>query len=144
MSADAANKAVVRRLLNEVYNQGNLIVANDLVDPGHPDAGLGPGPDNFKNHARRLRSAFPDLHLTIADQLVDGDRVATRWTARGTHLGSYRGIAPTGEVVSWTGITVHRVAGGRIVETWHSPDRLGLLRALGKTELPEHPPVPHD
>jgi steroid delta-isomerase-like uncharacterized protein len=78
-----------------------------------------------------LRTSFPDLTITIEDLIAEGDKVVTRLTARGTHQGTFRGIAPTGRVVSWTGIRIFRIAEGKIVEHWANWDDLSLLQQLG-------------
>ena len=77
------------------------------------------------------RNAFPDLEVTIEDQIVDGDKVVTRLTLSGTHKGDYRGIAATGKRVSWSQIAIARIENGKIVESWRIPDRLGLRQQLG-------------
>jgi predicted ester cyclase len=80
--------------------------------------------------------AFPDIEIVIDDQLAEGDRVANRWRNLGTHTGVFMGIAPTGKRVSFTGISIDRIAGGKVVESWMNWDELGLLRQLGATTLP--------
>ena len=78
------------------------------------------------------RSAFPDLHMTIDDMVAEGDRVAYRWTVRGTHRGAHTqlGIAPTGKQVTGWGMSIDRIVGGKIVETWNRYDSLGLMQQL--------------
>ncbi len=71
------------------------------------------------------------MHIVIDDQIAEGDRVVTRWTARGTHKGEWMGIAPTGKPVTVTGILISRFAGGRVVEEWENYDALGMMRQLG-------------
>jgi predicted ester cyclase len=95
-----------------------------------------------------LRTAFPDYHRTIEAQIAEGDLVVTRWTARGTHRGPFRSgvlgrtLTPTGRAVDVPGISIHRVAGGRIVQSWvQGNDSAQLLRQLGA--LPDAEPVPH-
>ncbi len=140
MSAEQ-NKAVSRRADEELFNRGNLDVADELfaADYVYHDATSGQdwhGPEDVKRYARLLRSAFPDLQQTIEDQVAEGDRVAYRWTARGTHRGELMGIAPTGARVAFTGIAIARLAHGRIAEMWESYDALGLLRQLGAVPSP--------
>jgi steroid delta-isomerase-like uncharacterized protein len=84
-----------------------------------------------------LRDAFPDVHITIEDQVAEGDRVVTRWTARGTHTGAFQGIPPTGKRGSMTGIDINRFADGKVVECWTNADDLGLLQQLGVIPTPE-------
>jgi steroid delta-isomerase-like uncharacterized protein len=77
------------------------------------------------------RRAFPDLAVTVLDQVAEGDMVATRWRARGTHRGPFAGVPATGRPVTITAIHLHRVAGGRLAEHWEAIDLLPLLRQLG-------------
>ena len=78
-----------------------------------------------------FRSAFPDLHYLVNDHVVDGDRVAVRWTAKGTHHGQFMHVAPTGREVTIAGTDVFRLEDGRIAEAWVCSDMLGLLHQLG-------------
>jgi len=132
----AENKALVRRLFEELWSKGNLIVADELFaanylhhDPSTPD--LGRGPEGEKKRATLYRNAFPDLRVTIDDLIVEGDTVVTRWTARATHKGELRGIAPTGRQITVTGISIARISGGKFVEGWVNWDALGLMQQLG-------------
>ena len=89
------NKAQVRRVIEEIYNRGDLdvvdeVAASDLVI--HASSEDIRGRDGVKRYVAALRAGFPDLHLTIEDQIAEGDMVVTRWTARGTHAGEFQGI----------------------------------------------------
>ena len=86
--------------------------------------------------ATMYRTAFPDLHFTVEDQIAEGDMVANRVTARGTHQGEFMGIAPTGKQVTVTGITIDRIAGDKLEESWASWDFLGLMQQLGAIPEP--------
>lgn len=130
------HKTIVRRVFDEMFNKGDLAVADQLLapdyvshDPAFSDAIR--GPDQFKLYVRTYRNAFPDLHLTIDDQIAEGDRVVTRFTARGTHRGELFGIEPTGNRVTTAGITFDRLVNGRIAEAWINYDMLGLMRQIG-------------
>jgi SnoaL-like polyketide cyclase len=97
-----SNKAVVRRLFEEVWNKGNLQVADELFGPCYthhdastPDAGR--GPESEKNRATLYRNALHDFRLTIEDLFADEETVAARWSCRGAHKGELNGIAPTGK-----------------------------------------------
>ena len=134
--------ASAHRFFEEVFSQGDLDLVDELVAPdyvGHPS---GPeeelrGPQGVREYIGRLREGIPDLTLTIEDQVADGDKVATRWTARGTHDGELLGAAPTGRTATVTGITIQRLgAKGRIVEGWTSWDMLGMLQQLGIAPQP--------
>ncbi len=131
-----SNKAVVRRLFEEVWNKGNLQVADELFGPSyiHHDAStpdLGRGPEGEKKRATLYRNAFQDFRLTVEELLSDGETITARWSCRGTHKGELNEIAPTGKQISITGISVARFAGGKMVEGWVNWDALGLMRQLG-------------
>jgi predicted ester cyclase len=133
-----ANRLIGHRVLLEIWSQGRLELADDLYAPDYVDhVARGPepeevqGPGGLKAAVTLFRSAFPDLQYSIDDDMAEGDLVMTRFSARGTHLGPFLGAAPTGKEISYTGIDVNRVAGGRIVESWVQYDALGLLQQLG-------------
>lgn len=130
------NKAVTRRSLEEIWNKGNLTVADELIAPNHvahdpANPNPGSGPEATKQQASMYRTAFPDLHITIEDQVAEGDQVVTRWTARGTHRGELMGIAPTGKQMTITGINISRIAGGKAQEDWTNWDTIGMMQQLG-------------
>ena len=136
------NEQVYRRLVDEVFNQGRLDAADELVAPDcveHQRGGLGDGPDGVKRTARMLRSAFPDFSLTIADLAVDGDKVWARQRGGGTNTGSFFGFPPTGKTADIEVFDSVRIENGRIVEHWGVPDQLGMLAALGLIALPRRP-----
>jgi steroid delta-isomerase-like uncharacterized protein len=127
-------KTIARKVFEDVQSQGNLalvdeIVANDFV--GHTPPADIHGPEGAKQYDAMLREAFPDMQITVEDQIAEGDEVATRWTCRGTHEGEFQGLPPTGKRVTMSGLTVFRIANGKIVEGWSRPDLLGLLQQLG-------------
>jgi predicted ester cyclase len=133
-----ANRLIGHRVLLEIWSQGRLELADDLYAPDYVDhVARGPepeevqGPGGLKAAVTLFRTAFPDLQYSIDDDMAEGDLVMTRFSARGTHLGPFLGAAPTGKEISYTGIDVNRVAGGRIVESWVQYDALGLLQQLG-------------
>jgi predicted ester cyclase len=86
--------------------------------------------------SRILLLAFPDLHFTIEDMFAEGDKVATRWTIRGTHRGEFMGLPPTGNQVTWSGINITRVVEGKLVEDWVEQDTPGLMQQLAGTVQP--------
>jgi steroid delta-isomerase-like uncharacterized protein len=131
-----ANKNAVRRLIEEVWNKGNLAVADELFAPNynHHDAAtpdVGHGPEGEKKRATHYRTAFQDLRMTIEDTIAEGETVTVRWTCRGTHKGALSGIAPTGKQFAISGISIARFAGGKMVEGWVNWDALGLMQQLG-------------
>jgi steroid delta-isomerase-like uncharacterized protein len=97
----------------------------------------GHGREHFKEFASMYRSAFPDVHMQIEDQIAEGDRVATRWVAIGTHEGDLMGINPTGNRVTVAGMTIDRIADGQIAETWDNYDALGMMQQVGAIPSPE-------
>jgi len=129
------NKAIARRWFEEIYNKGDLVVADDIIGTNFvlhdPNSPLIRGPEGFKQSVISNRTAFPDIHFTVEDQIAEGDKVVTRWTVCGTHRGDLIGIAPTGEKVAVVGISIARMAGGKIVESWDSWDALGMMQQLG-------------
>lgn len=129
-----ANKATFRRLFEEGVNEGDMAVVDEIVDATFTYHGSGQelsGPDGLKQLIGMYRTAFPDIELTIEDQVAEGDKVVTRWTGRGTHEGELQGIAPTGKQITVTGISTTRYAGGKIAEEWEIIDQLGMLQQLG-------------
>jgi steroid delta-isomerase-like uncharacterized protein len=141
MSAED-NKALSRRLFREFWDQKNLAVADELLAADHTDhtpgspPGLPPGPEGIKQFASVYFTAFPDLRVTIEDQVAEGERVVTRWTSYGTNSGSLFGMPATNRSATITGITIDRFAGGKIVETWTNFDNLGMLQQLGVVPAP--------
>jgi len=133
------NKVNERRLVEEGWNQGNTAVFDELFAAdylGHDTSGPMHGPEGFKQFYATYRTAFPDTHLTIEDQIAEGDTVASRWTATGTHQGPLMGIPPSGKRVRVTGITISRYASGKIAEEWFSYDTLGMLQQIGAVPAP--------
>ena len=135
------NKAIERRLLEEVYSQGKLevideLVATDFVGHGTAADGGDQGREAYKRFAIEMRTAFPDLQITVEDQVAEGDKVVTRWRARGTHTGEFQGIPPTGKPGEMSGTIIDRIADGKIIECWSNTDDLGLLQQLGAVPAP--------
>jgi hypothetical protein len=130
------NKAIVRRLVEELWNKGNLSVADELFAPNyeHHDAStldFGRGPESEKKRATLYRTAFPDVRLTIEDIIAEGEIVMARWSCRGTHKGDLSGIAPTGKQITISGVTIARLANSKMAEGWVNWDALGLMQQLG-------------
>lgn len=129
------NKALVRRVIEEIVNQGNLELVNQLVSPEYsyfePTVGSMRGREGYRGIVTTYRSAFPDMNLTIDEQIAEGDSVVTRWRAEGTHRGELMGIAPTGKRVSVQGVAISRIKNGQLADDFESYDVLGMLRQLG-------------
>src|SRR5437588_6927346 len=135
------NKAVVRRLFEDVWNNGNLDTIDELVAEDHVDhdpgrEGQPGGTESMRGFVEMYRTAFPDLNIVIGETVADGDLVAMTWTATGTHQGELMGIAPTGKSVNVVGMGMDRVRDGKIVESWAAYDTLGMLTQLGAIPAP--------
>jgi len=146
MSAEES-KAIVRRWFEDLFNEGTLDVADEIVAPNHvardpalPD--ILSGPEGQKHVVSLYRGAFPDAHITVEHQIAEGNEVVTRWTGHGTHQGEPMGVAPSGNRVEVPGITIDHVSGGKIEETWTSYDTLGMLRQIDA--IPQPSIAPHD
>lgn len=136
------NKALVRRWFEEIFNQQDFDVAEEIVardhvdhDPALPDTP--PGPEGVKQSVGLYHGAFPDAHITIEDQIAEGDRVVTRWTGRGTHRGDLMGVPPSDNRVTVAGVTINRISDGKIAESWDNYDALGMMRQVGAIHSPE-------
>jgi steroid delta-isomerase-like uncharacterized protein len=134
-------KALFRESLEEIWNRGNLSAIEkfytaDYVshDPSSPEPIK--GYEGIRQFVTMYRGAFPDLRITIEDQVCEGDKVVTRWTARGTHMGELMGIAPTGKFMTVTGMDIGRIGKGRITEEWSNYDALGMLQQIGAIPAP--------
>ena len=133
------NKGVVRRYVDEVFNAGDLAVVDEIVDENiaYREAGRDiDGRHAFKRGLSAYLAAFRNPLLSIDDLAAEADRVAFRWTLRGTHVGPLLGFDPTGKEVTFSGIIFLRLASGRIVEWWGHSDALGLMQQLGDTGTP--------
>ncbi len=129
-----ANKAQTRQIIDQGWNKGNMDALDDLISPDFVNRTASKSNetrDDFKQRVQMIRTAFPDWEMTADEMLGEGDRVVTRWRARGTHRGSFRGIAATGKKIEVTGIAIDRVLDGKRVEGWVEWDMLGLLQQLG-------------
>jgi steroid delta-isomerase-like uncharacterized protein len=137
MPMSEQNKAQIRRVIEEAYNRGDLgvvdeVAASDLVI--HASSEEIRGPEGAKQYIVALRAGFPDLRLTIEDQIAEGDKVVTRWTARGTHRGTFQNVPATGRKIRLSGTDIDRIIGGKVVECWAHVDELQLMRQLGAIE----------
>jgi steroid delta-isomerase-like uncharacterized protein len=129
------NKAIARQFFEEAYNTGNIGLLEQLLAPTYVDhkapPGTPSGPEGIAHVITMFRQAFPDLRFTIEDQVAEGDKVATRYTFRGTQQGELMGIPPTGKQVSIGGISIYRITDGKMQQAWIEYDMLGLLQQLG-------------
>ena len=137
------NKTVSRRFFDEVWNKGNLTVLDEIIAKDHVNSGPGSipglptGPEGTKQLVTVYRNAFPDVHFTIDEQIAEGDKVVTRWSAQGTHQGELAGLPATGKSSTVTGIAVDRIANGKITESWGIFDEFGMMQQLGAIPMPE-------
>ena len=139
--AEAQNKTIARRFNEEVWGTGDQATLEELLDPDFVDhdalPGQAPGREGHKQTLAAFHSAFPDLNVTTEDIVTEGEKVVSRWSARGTHHGELLGIAPTGNGVTIKGIDVLRVEEGRIVERWSQINSLEMMQQLGAVPTPE-------
>jgi steroid delta-isomerase-like uncharacterized protein len=140
------NMALARRWTEELWGQGNLAVADEIIasdyvrhDAGDPFPAR--GPEDVKRIVSMLRAMLPDLRLELEDMIADGDKVVSRYTGIATDTRGYMGMPPTGKVIRNAAIQIFRFADGKIAESWAVRDDLGILRQLG--HLPPMGPPPN-
>jgi steroid delta-isomerase-like uncharacterized protein len=134
------NKALVHHYFEEIWDKGNLALIYEILAPNYVNhdpalAGL-PQIEGFKQRVAMIRTPFPDMKYALEDMVTEGDRVATRWTARCTHKGEFMGIVPTGKQLTITGITPSRLEGGQYAEDWTLVDNMGIMQQLGVVSPP--------
>ncbi len=130
------NKAIVRRLYEEVWNKRRLEVVDELISPSHAlndpiVSGSQTGPELYKRRVGELTNSFPDLRFTIEDMIAEKRKVVASWTFSGTHKGEFMDIPASGRKVSVEGITIHHITNGTILDSYARWDALGLMRKLG-------------
>jgi steroid delta-isomerase-like uncharacterized protein len=129
------NKLILRRFFEELFNQGNLAAADEIVGANYLNhnavTGEAPGREGLIQFVTYARSALRDLNIMLDEQIAEGDKVVTRWTATGIHQGGFAGVPATGKPVVITAINIHYVEDGQIQEGWLNWDALGLLQQLG-------------
>ncbi len=121
------NKLVDRRFYEEVMNTGNVALVEQFFATHIED---------MQQWVTRLHRAFAGLYFTIEEQIGEGNKLVTRWTATGIHIAAWEGFAPTNQLVKWTGTTTQRYSNGKVVELWAEVDRLGLRQQLGLKVVP--------
>ncbi len=130
------NKALARRFYEEVWDRGNTdfafeVFAEDYVRHDLRPTEALPGPEGQKRIADDFRAAFPDLRINVDLVIGDGDFVVGRWTATGTHSGSWGALEPTGRRATFSAVNIFRFDHGKVVEIWNHRDDLGLREQLG-------------
>jgi steroid delta-isomerase-like uncharacterized protein len=122
-----------RRWFDLVWNQGRreaiaeLLAPNAVIHDGHTDTA---GPDGFYPFFDRIRGTLSELHVNVHDSFAEGDKICVRWSCSGKHTGGGLGIPPTGVTIHVTGITIVRVAGGKLAEGWQNWDMLGMMQQI--------------
>ena len=129
------NKAIVRRLFTEALSKGNMDIIDELFAPDHVSHSVPPemsdGVEGVKLFTQYFRNAFPDGEHAIHDQIAEGDKVVTRVSLTGTHLGEYMGIPATGRTMTIDGVVITQFLDGKFIETWAIYDDLMALKQLG-------------
>jgi predicted ester cyclase len=135
-----ANKAVIRRFFDEVWNERELEIADEIFDndchtyqlqSGAPATSTPRGPESIKNHVAEWLAAFPNLQFTIEQMVAEGDRVSTLLVMEGTHTGQWLGIPPNGKRITIRMMTIHRLKSFKIIEDWVIVESLGFFQQLG-------------
>ncbi len=144
----AITKTLIRRFGEELWNQGNLLRADEFLAPDVISHFTHlPSPTNragFLTFVTQLRAAFPDLALTLEDLIAEQEKVVARWTMRGTHEGLLLGIPPTGKPIEISATIIYRIDDEKIAEIWGNLDVLSLAQQIGVvTPAPfsDHPPT---
>jgi predicted ester cyclase len=131
------NKDLVNLYNKEIWNKGNFSLVDDIFYSeftfNYPDPDLTPDLGGFKQTVDRFRKAFPDMEFTSLLMVAEGDIVVYRWKGIGTHKADYMGIAPTDKRVEFTGITIHKISNGKILEEFTQSDIFGLMQQIGPT-----------
>lgn len=126
---------LVRRIVDEAWNQGKLAIVDEAFasdyEEHNPRPGQDPGIDGYKGGVAMMRAAFPDLSLDVHDIITEGDRVAVLYTLHGTHHGELMGVPASGQRVSSDGMVFARIRDGRVIERWGVQDMLTLLQQIG-------------
>jgi steroid delta-isomerase-like uncharacterized protein len=138
-----ANKAIIGAHVAALFNQHRVAQTDEFFTPDYLDhaplPGQAPGLEGAKHKWTNYLTAVPDMRATIEDMVAEGDKLAVRWTVQGTHRGELLGIPPTGKPVRFSGISIYRLAAGKIAEQWEQWDRLPLLQQLGVLPTPAAP-----
>jgi steroid delta-isomerase-like uncharacterized protein len=134
------NKALYRRFIEEGFNQGRMATVDEVLAQNYVNHDAPPGSpqgaEGVKQIIQMFRTGFPDFRIEFDEQVAEGDKVSSLTTLRGTHQGPMFGVAPTGRKVTVTGLTMVRVANGKIQESWVKNDVLGLMQQIGAAPAP--------
>lgn len=132
----AENKALIRRLYEEVWNKHKLELVTEIISPSHAlqaanVSGSAVGPEAYKRQVTLFLAGYPDLRFTIEDTVAENDKVVACWTFSGTHKGDFMGVPPTNKKISVDGMTIHHIANGKIMDSYSNWDALGMMQQLG-------------
>lgn len=129
----ATNKAIVRRYLEQVFNERRIDLLEEFLIENYQihSAGIAPGREAAKEWYTMISTAFPDIQLTFKDMIAEGDRVVIRGALSGTHQGELFGIPATGKRVTQTSVFIFRLVKGEIVEGWYATNYMDLMQQLG-------------
>ena len=140
------NKENMRRVLEEAFGEGKVEIVDEVLHPDfvcwdpNSESGEIRGADTMKGEIEYFRSAVPDLTYTVEDQVVEGDKVVSRYTVSGTHQGEFFGVAGTGKRIEMTGINIDRFDdSGKLIEEWAEYDLLGAMRQMGAIAEAQQP-----
>lgn len=135
------NKALMRRAVEEVWNREDfaaleeIVAENFVIHASTPEAEIH-GTEGAKQFVKMLHNAMPDIHFEIVDQVAEGDRVVTRWTAHGTHTGEFMSIPPTGKRLTLTATDIDRIVNGKVAECWTTMDGPTMMQQMGLVPVP--------
>jgi steroid delta-isomerase-like uncharacterized protein len=137
-SLQTNNKAIARRVFDEIFNQGKFDVADEIYAKDFVNHGVSRdiGLKEDQEAARGWKLAFPDLKTAVVMEIAEGDLVSVLWTATGTNTGEGNGLPATGKTVHARGITIWRIVNGKIVEEWSEFDQLRIMKELGLMPAP--------
>ncbi|UCH15608.1 MAG: ester cyclase [Bacteroidales bacterium] len=137
--SEEENKKLIRRFIDEVINTGNIDNIENFIAPDYTEIHEGKryqvGIEGAKEHITGVRQTYPDLKLTIENQIAEGEWVATCIVARGTHKGVWAGIKPTGKVLTYTGVNINKIVDGLIIEHGGAANLLGPLIDAGAVKV---------
>jgi steroid delta-isomerase-like uncharacterized protein len=137
---ETGSKKLLMKRFTDFINTASDELAGELISPQATFFVPGrseplQGPDGYQEIIAMMRAGFPDVQWTLEELIVEGDRVAARFTMRGTHLGSFLGVPPSGKTIEVKAVNFYRFADGQIVEEHGQPDLLGLLQQIGAVPL---------
>ncbi len=128
-----SERGLGRRWFEQVWNEGRREAIAEMLAPGavvHDGGSETSGPEGFYPFYDRLRATISEIHIRVEDSFAEGDKLCVRWSCTGKHTGDGLGVAPTGKTINVTGISILRVAGGKLVEGWQNWDMLAMMEQI--------------